>query len=586
MFLTVRNLCLYIICIFICSCANQRPPTGGEKDEIAPELISSNPAHESINFSGDEIELTFNEQVKLKDAKAQLLITPRISDEYEIKYKKDRILIELAQPLDSNTTYTFSFREAVQDLNEGNPAENLKLAFSTGDFLDSLSISGSVRNILSDTPAKDFTVSLYQIGDTLNPLEDPPLYLTKTNESGYFIFENLRSDRYHLIAVNDKNNNLIIDSKSESYGFLSDTLNLISNLDSLEVNTQVLDIRPLEFQGARQSGTTYNLKFNKYVRDYSLFNLDRLPIISNYSSPDHNTIQVFNTLDISDSLFTVINATDTLFQSIMDTTHIRYEETSRQPKDMSASIELNYVPQTTRQLNATLTFSKPITTINYDSAYIYLDSLNIIPLDSAQIVPNQLLDQYYINYTFNKSLFEGEKENSKQTKENRPSATQEKIQRDSTKDSTNQSADSTQQTPPPKEQNPHIYFAKNTFISVENDSSELIRKDLSFKRTDQLATLLFEVVTSSPSYLLQILTKQGEVIDEFKNPSSGSINTLQPGDYQLRLIIDENQNGVWDPGNYYEREQPEPIVFYRNSENQKIITLRANWELGPLIIEY
>jgi len=582
-----RILSYLSLCFFVLSCANQRPPTGGERDETPPELISSNPKHESLNFNGEEIELVFNELVQLKEAKSQLIITPRISDEYEIKFKKERVLIELAEPLDSNTTYTFSFREAVQDLNEGNPVENLKLAFSTGDYLDSLSISGRVYNLLTDKPSKDFTVSLYQIRDTLNPLEHPPLYLIKTDEEGNFLFENLRSDSYHLVALNDKNKNLIIDSKSEAFGFLSDTLDLVANIDSLEVATQLLDVRPFEFQGTRQTGTVLNLKFNKFVRDYSLTTRDSLNLVSNYSAPDRNSVQVFNTVPIQDSLFTIVRATDTLFQTISDTTYIRFEETNRDPKEMTASFSMDYVPQSTRRLEAEIKFSKPITTINYDSVYIYLDSLNIIPLDSSHFQSNLFNDEFTLAYEFDKSLFESSPESKEQTQN--PSNERIPDKKTISKDSTvtaERDTTTTKTNAPKADEKPHIFISKYSFISVEEDSSKQIKEPLNFKRTENLATLLFEVDTQSPSYILQVLTKKGKVVREYVNQSSGTINSLEPGEFQLRLIIDENQNGIWDPGNYYKRQQPEPIVFYRNSEDQKLITLRANWEVGPLVIQY
>ena len=46
-----------------------------------------------------------------------------------------------------------------------------------------------------------------------------------------------------------------------------------------------------------------------------------------------------------------------------------------------------------------------------------------------------------------------------------------------------------------------------------------------------------------------------------------------PGDYELRILYDTNQNGVWDPGNFYKHRQPEIVVPIR-----KKLTVRSDWE--------
>ncbi|HEX3766732.1 MAG TPA: hypothetical protein VHT72_00070, partial [Puia sp.] len=46
-----------------------------------------------------------------------------------------------------------------------------------------------------------------------------------------------------------------------------------------------------------------------------------------------------------------------------------------------------------------------------------------------------------------------------------------------------------------------------------------------------------------------------------------------PGEYQLRVLYDTNQNGVWDPGDYYKHRQPEIVVPLKNKVNVK-----ANWD--------
>jgi hypothetical protein len=119
------------------TCANVSAPTGGAKDETPPKLLSTIPKQGQTNFPGKGITLEFDEYLKLKNPKEEIIITPNIKDT-KFTVKKNLVLIEFPEKLAENTTYSIAFREAIQDLNEGNPAEDLHLAFSTGDVIDSL----------------------------------------------------------------------------------------------------------------------------------------------------------------------------------------------------------------------------------------------------------------------------------------------------------------------------------------------------------------------------------------------------------------------------------------------------------------
>ncbi len=48
-----------------------------------------------------------------------------------------------------------------------------------------------------------------------------------------------------------------------------------------------------------------------------------------------------------------------------------------------------------------------------------------------------------------------------------------------------------------------------------------------------------------------------------------------PGEYNLRILYDDNKNGVWDPGNYFAnpRKQPEIVVPITRK-----LTIRSNWD--------
>ncbi|HTF28841.1 MAG TPA: Ig-like domain-containing protein, partial [Flavitalea sp.] len=177
-----KNLHWFIYIIFLLSCARQSSPTGGPKDTIPPVLVRAIPANEAINFKEKAIELVFSEAVILNAPKEQLIVTPTIGKEYKIVNRKNSIILTFEDPLLDSTTYTFNFRESIQDITEKNPVRNLQLAYSTGDYIDSLSIEGSVYDMLKGKEIKDASVALHVENDTFNILEHPAVYFTKTDE--------------------------------------------------------------------------------------------------------------------------------------------------------------------------------------------------------------------------------------------------------------------------------------------------------------------------------------------------------------------------------------------------------------------
>ncbi|HEY8734357.1 MAG TPA: hypothetical protein VIL90_07305, partial [Puia sp.] len=48
---------------------------------------------------------------------------------------------------------------------------------------------------------------------------------------------------------------------------------------------------------------------------------------------------------------------------------------------------------------------------------------------------------------------------------------------------------------------------------------------------------------------------------------------FDPGEYQIRILYDTNQNGVWDPGDFYKHLQPEIAVPLKKS-----INVKSNWD--------
>jgi hypothetical protein len=76
--------------------------------------------------------------------------------------------------------------------------------------------------------------------------------------------------------------------------------------------------------------------------------------------------------------------------------------------------------------------------------------------------------------------------------------------------------------------------------------------------------------------LLEILTVKGEVVASAisKGEKTLTFDALEPNIYKLRIIYDDNGNGIWDTGSYLDKRQAEEIQYY-----PKEIDVRANWDV-------
>src|SRR5690554_983570 len=137
----IRLLSLTLIIstvLIFTSCAQQKPPTGGPKDVILPEVLSTTPENFSTNFDAAKISIEFDEFVQLRNASQQIVINPTMEKRPTYSLRGKKLMVNLNSELAENTTYVINFGDAVVDLTEGNKAVGLQYVFSTGPLLDSL----------------------------------------------------------------------------------------------------------------------------------------------------------------------------------------------------------------------------------------------------------------------------------------------------------------------------------------------------------------------------------------------------------------------------------------------------------------
>jgi len=567
--------------LFFLACARQTTPTGGPKDSLAPVMTNSIPKQGEIKYRGKSVELTFNEAVQVNNPKEQIIIIPSVGKEFDAIAKKNKVVLTFKEPTKDSTTYSINFRESVQDLTEKNPAKNLKLAFSTGDYIDSLSIEGYIYDPLKGKESKDATVALYQT-DTFNIFKHKPIYLTKTNEKGEYIIDNLKPGDYYLYAMEDKNKNLLVDSKSETYGFVAQKITLTENIKQEDIPVIKLDARDLKLTNSRPYNTYFNIKTSKNLDRYHLTPTEDEILLSSFAE-DQSNIRVYNTIEDKDSVAVRFSAYDSVNNYIDTTLYVKFSkrEVKKDPFKVTSS-QLKVIG-TKGLLKGTIAFNKPIAAINFDSIYYQIDSAKIVPILAQDIQIDSAHNTLTIEKTFDKTLLPKKPDPSSEPpkkKEATPPAPKPAVA------TTAPTKDPKKPAPQPKPVQNQFITSKGTFISVELDSSAATRETLKPSTLEETGIIFVEVKTEEKNFVIQLLKGDFKLVASRTNTTKTSFEDLDPGDYILRLIIDKNGDGKWSPGNFDLHEEPEPIVFYFNEKKTPTVNLKANWELGPLLISY
>lgn len=528
-------VCLTFL-LLLTRCAQITPLTGGKKDAEPPKLLEATPKNASLNFTGKTITLEFNEYVLLKDVSNQLIITPQMSAVPDVEASGKIVTIKFNEDLQPNTTYKLAFGNSITDLRENNPITNFEYIFSTGPTIDSLTFRGQVITAIDNKAAAGMLVSLYdgQANDSI-VFHDKPLYISRTDEKGNFLFDYLPDKSFKMIAVKDNNRNLMYDGSEEMIGFAPGLVSPDTSLHTLKLFREV-------------PGRTYIKKASspEYGRALIAFNRPYMQIesvayagaVSYNISPAQDTINLFykNIYDTATVYIAYRNRkTDTVtikipgkeaYQKQVQKNNIRYTINA----NVSSGI-LDY-------------FNQPVISLNYPCTNSQVDASKIRLIETKDSVTANLpfalkSDPQGMSYTLDTKLSPG-------------AAYQLVIQKGAFTDGESRRNDSTG------------YKFKTT---LPEDYAQLTVRLFFPKKENYVVQLLNDkeqVVRTERRELP--LTSTAEQKIEFKN--------LPPGNYFIKVIEDTNKNGRFDEGDYLKHVQPE-IIYY----NINPVKLLADWEI-------
>jgi hypothetical protein len=121
-----------------------------------------------------------------------------------------------------------------------------------------------------------------------------------------------------------------------------------------------------------------------------------------------------------------------------------------------------------------------------------------------------------------------------------------------------------------------LFFPDSVLYDIMGRSNDTTQIQFNTNSYEDYGLYLMHVVNASPydRLMIQLLTEEEKLIRENMIGSEGTIewDLLPPGKYVIKAYADLNRNRIWDTGDYLEKRQPEPVVYF-----QGVIEVRAGW---------
>ena len=106
-------------------------------------------------------------------------------------------------------------------------------------------------------------------------------------------------------------------------------------------------------------------------------------------------------------------------------------------------------------------------------------------------------------------------------------------------------------------------------------TSSLFNTKVTVSQKRDYGSIVLNSNTQTENAIIQLMKGEVLVREISVNKSKKYVFTdLIPGEYYVRILLDANMNGKWDPINWEAKRQAETILWYRS-----ILKVRANWEV-------
>ena len=536
-----KILFLFLFSLLLISCARVGSPVGGAKDTIPPKVIGSNIDTLRVNVPRDikELRIDFDEYITLKEINKQLIISPPLKKMTKIipsgmanKY----LLIKWEDTLQANTTYNFNFGNAIVDNNESNALKYYNFAFSTGEKIDDFYISGELKSLIANKEKKSEesspVVGLYQEKDSMD-YRQKPYYITKADPDGYFELNYLSPGNYRILAFEDSNANSVYDAGKENVGFLKERIALDKSISGLNINL-FPSKKALKYQEMKEIPggilMTYEgnpaavkvLSINEKLKDYKVTHSPKSDSIYIWFDAKKQNLGI----DARENL--KFSYDDGVKQ---DTISVFYRYNTK--NEMTVSNTKGSVLAPTDDF---------VITSNY-----FIDKMQP---EKWSLVSDSISQEFTAVISPNNSYEILIKSNFKEGKKY------------------------------------SLTVPKETVSSFYESLLKSYRFDFESGKTEAYGTLSFTLKDApSTKFWLQLLSENGNIAySKYGKEAIVNFNSIKPGMYQPRILVDNNENGIWDSSDFSTGTFAEDVFLNpKKIEVRPLWEIRENWNLNEKI---
>lgn len=528
-----RFLIVIFSALLLASCARVGSPVGGAKDSIPPVVIGSNIDSPRVNIPRDirELRIDFDEYITLKDINKNLIISPplkRITKMLPSGLANKYLLIKWEDTLEANTTYNFNFGNAIVDNNEGNALSYYNFAFSTGTKIDSLFISGELKSPFvskdykPDETNKNWVVGLYQEKDSMD-YRQKPYYITKADDDGYFELNYLAPGNYRILAFEDTNSNSVYDVGKENVGFIKEKVTLDQNISGLNINLypskKILKYGEMKeipggilmtFEGNPASVKVLSL--NEKLKDYKVTQQPRSDSVYVWFDAIKQNVGIENNENLK---FSYDNGVK------QDTISLFYRHNAKNEMTLSNDGGNLLAPKKDLVLRS-----------NYFVDKIQPEKWTLTSDSIKQDFTASISDNNPFELLIKADFKQGKKYS--------------------------------------------LTIPKKTVLSYYESNKDSKRFDFEADKIENYGELL--ITLENPplkKFWVQLFSNRGEVFYSIygTNPEV-RFESVKPSKYSIRILVDENENGIWDSSDFANGIFAEPVYLY-----EKEIEVRPLWEI-------
>ncbi len=594
---SLHILPLSVLILIVYACASTGTPDGGPYDETPPKFVRATPEPNATGNTRKKISIEFDEFIKIENAAEKVIISPPQTEMPEVKASGKKVLVEFFDTLRNNTTYTIDFGDAIVDNNEGNPMGNFAYAFSTGETIDTMEVSGTVLNAQDLEPIKGIQVGLHKNLNDTAFTKLPFDRISRTDSRGHFSIKGVAPGKYRIYALKDGNQNYLFDSKTEIIAY-SDSIIIPSMEPATRQDTTWNAIDTLKIDTIKTIHYTHFMPDNLVLRAFKEENTmqylakserEQLNRFSLYFSAKADTLPTIKGLDFDEKDAFIIEP------SIKNDT-IRY------------------------WIKDTVLCERDTLTLQVD--YLYTDTLgNLVPKRDTLAMMNKLSKEKRLAMAKD----EMEKKEKEMKKRRRKGDTLNVVETKFFKMNVDapssmdinrnislqfeepvQSIDTAAihvdvkvdtlwneerfifmaDTVAPRKYyilsdwkpgNEYRLRIDSTAIkSIYGLHTDKVENTVKIKTLEEYGTLYLNIKGIEGNAVVQLLNSSDAVVREQKVKKNNTCDFyfLQPNTkYYIRMYIDSNNNGKWDTGLYDKKVQPEEVYYY-----PKVWEMKANFE--------